>query len=89
MIVALLNKYGIEDSSLQGCDAVLLCKWFTCSFKMSVTTCSVVQLYIPEGGNFRLHCCENLKTYTYVVDSQPSVLNSLSDFTYLYQSKMC
>ena len=66
MIVALLSKYGIEDSSLQGCDAVLLCKWFTtCSFKMSVTTCSVMQLYIPEDGYLRLHCCENLKTYTY------------------------
>jgi len=46
MIVALLSKYGIEDSSLQGCDAVLLCKLFTTySFKTSVTTCSVMQLY--------------------------------------------
>jgi len=69
---------------------VLLCKWFTtCLFKTSVTTCSVMQLYIPEDGNLRLHCCENLKTYTYGVDSQLSVLNSLSDSTYLYQSKMC
>jgi len=92
MIVTLLSKYGFEDSSLQGCDAVLLCtsKWFTtCSFKTSVTTCSVMQFYIPEVGNIRLLWCENLKTYTYVVDSQPSVLNLLSDSTYLHQSKMC
>jgi hypothetical protein len=90
MIMALLSKYEIEDSSLQGCDFVLLCKWFTtCSFKTSVITCSVMQLYIPEDGNLRLLCCENLKTYTCGVDSQPSVLNLLSDSTYLHQSKMC
>lgn len=90
MIVALLRKCGIEDSSLQGCDAVLLCKWFTtCLFKMSVTTCSVMEHYIPEDGDLRLHCCENLKTYTYVVDSKPSVVNLLSDSTHLHQSNMC
>ena len=89
MIVALLSTYRIEDSSLQGCDAVLLCKWFAiCSFKTSFATCSVMELYITEVGNLRLHCCENLKTYMYGVDSQPRVLNSLSESLYLYQSKM-
>ena len=46
-----------------------------------------MQLYITEDGNLRLHCCENLKTYAFGVDSQLSVLNSLSDSTYLYRSK--